>query len=241
MLLELTLALTPILTSGEEVLGPPAVCHPFAIGDAPSLPWKAGAFGFDPEFPLDRLNPELEHLLNHQGDTLVQLEAVRRAVVYAVGFGRTKELSLTERKLHTESLVSMLRGRVVAAELAIGKKDVERRVRAYFHLGYALAAIDQLDWDHDLGDHFGDGRDELKPALQWEGVDAGMCLGAALAMWISEPDDSIRDNLLLKAAKMAGPEGGLLTKNLVACGERFYGQDSYEALVKHLQKRVAAS
>lgn len=241
MLLELTLALTPMLTTGEEILGPPAVCHPFDIGKSPSLPWKAGAFGFDPEFPLDKLNPELATLLDRQDDTLVQLESVRRAVVYAVGFQRTKELSLTTRKLHTESLVSMLRGRVVAAELREGGPDVEERARAYFHLAYALAAINQLDWDHDLGNHYGDGRDELKPGLQWEGVDAAMCLGAALAIWISEPDESVRDHLMLKAARMAGPDGGLVTKNLVACGKRFYGQEDYDSLVKHLQQRVATS
>ncbi|MHC4380937.1 MAG: hypothetical protein ACYSU1_07595, partial [Planctomycetota bacterium] len=186
MLIELALALTPILHLGEEeLLGPPAVCHPFAIGDATSLPWKAGAFGFDPDFPLDELNPELANLLDHQEDSLVQLESIRRAVVYAVGFGRTEELDLATRKLHTESLISMLRDRVLDQVRALGKPDPELEARVWFHLGYALAAVSQLDWDHDLGLHFGDGRDELKPALQWEGIDAGMCLGGALAIWIS--------------------------------------------------------
>lgn len=222
-----------------DLLGPPAVCHPFAIGDARSLPWKSDAFGFDPEFPLDKLNPELATLLDHQEDTLVQLESIRRAVVYAVGFGRTKELSLDKRKLHTEMLISMLRARVLDS-VREGAGE-EAQARAWFHLGYALAAVDQLDWDHDLGWHLGDGRDELKPALQWEGADAGMCLGAALAIWISEEDSIVRDRLLLKAARLAGEDGGLVTDNLVACGKRFYEQDDFASLVAFLEKRVAAS
>ena len=199
MLLALTLAFATTPTSVEEVVGPPAVCHPFEIGQARSLPWKAGAFGYDPDFPLDKLNQELATLLDHQEDTGVQVESIRRAVVYAVGFGRTEELSLETRKLHT------------------------------------------VDWDHDLGRHFGDGRDELKPALQWEGVDATMCLASALAIWISEPDEEVRDRLVLKAALMAGPDGGLATRNVLAIGDRFYGQEDYASLVHHLQKRVAAA
>lgn len=241
MLIELALALAPTLHGEEVVLGPPAVCQPFDIGKAPCLPWKAGAFGFDPEFPLDKLNPELASLLDRQADSLVQLESIRRAVIYAVGFGRTEELSLDARKLHTERLISMLRDRVLDRLREDGTSDPEAEARAWFHLGYALAAVSQLDWDRDLGLHFEDGRDELKPALQWEGVDAGMCLGGAVAIWISEEDASVRDKLLLKAARMAGPDGGLVTRNLVTFGDRFYGQKDFASLVHHLEQRIAAS
>ncbi len=98
MLIELALALAPTLHGEEVVLGPPAVCQPFDIGKAPCLPWKAGAFGFDPEFPLDKLNPELASLLDRQADSLVQLESIRRAVIYAVGFGGTLRKGATAQE-----------------------------------------------------------------------------------------------------------------------------------------------
>lgn len=232
---------TPARAETEAVrIGPPAVCHPFAIGEARSLPWKAGAFGYDPDFPLDKLNPELAVLLDHQEDSLVQLESIRRAVIYAVGFGRIEELDLSERRLHTERLVSMLRARVLVDHLHEGKPDPEARSRAWFHLGYALAAIDQLDWDHVLGNHLGKGEKELAQAMRWEGVDAGMCLGAGLAMWSTSSQADV-DAMLLRAARLAGPDGGLVTRNLLDCGARFYDQDDYDSLVRHLQKRIAAS
>jgi hypothetical protein len=238
--LTLTAAAHGAALPSDALLGPPAICVPFDIGTAECLPWKEGAFGIDPDFDLATLNEEVSRLLDGNDSTFVHMETIRRATIYAIGFGREKDkLSLAQKKLGAESLISMLRARALAPHLAAKPATQAQTAPRLFDLGFALAALEQLDWDRDLGDHFGSGNKELSRAMTWAKADSAMHLGAALGMWLSADDEKDIFRHFLKAAELAGDGNSLASTNLMTCGKRFYGADSYDALVSLLTKRIA--
>ncbi|MCP4092563.1 MAG: hypothetical protein GY747_03855 [Planctomycetes bacterium] len=219
---------------------PPAICQPFEIGKAESLPWKEGPFGIDHDFDLATLNAEVIRILDADSSTLVHMETIRRAVVYTTGFSRKKDkLSLAQKKLGVESLIAMLRARALEPHFGAKAATEAQTAPRLFDLGFALAALEQLDWDRELGDHFGSGKQELTRAMQWGKADAAMHLGTALGMWMSAKDDQVIFRHFLKAAELAGDNDSLASTNLVLCGKRFYGAESNDELVSLLTKRIA--
>ncbi|HVO12955.1 MAG TPA: hypothetical protein VMX54_19605 [Vicinamibacteria bacterium] len=65
--------------------GPPLVCFPMSIGDAPSLPWGGGWHDARPDYDRGRLAGDALALLVPQTRVLVRMETLRRAAVYAAG------------------------------------------------------------------------------------------------------------------------------------------------------------
>jgi hypothetical protein len=65
--------------------GPPLICHPFEIGNAPSLPWRTSQNwnSPDPSYDVKRLVPDTLALLTPEATVLVRMEALRRAAIYA--------------------------------------------------------------------------------------------------------------------------------------------------------------
>lgn len=73
------------LTSVPAVAGPPLICHPVAIGDAASLPWRDG-YGWNgmvPSYNTASLVRDTLALLRPATATAVQMETLRRAAIYS--------------------------------------------------------------------------------------------------------------------------------------------------------------
>lgn len=78
-LVTLTFAPTALLA------GPPAICHQFQTGGAPSLPWGEGS-GWRrslPGYDLQRLTDDTLKLLTPTTPVLARMETIRRATIYA--------------------------------------------------------------------------------------------------------------------------------------------------------------
>lgn len=80
------LALT-MLTLGapRAEAGPPAICHQFQTGGAPSLPWGAGQGWRQPlgSYDVNRLVDDTLKLLTPTTPVLARMETIRRATIYA--------------------------------------------------------------------------------------------------------------------------------------------------------------
>jgi hypothetical protein len=65
--------------------GPPAICHQFQTGGAPSLPWGTGS-GWRltrSDYDLQRLTDDTLSLLTPATPVLARMETIRRATIYA--------------------------------------------------------------------------------------------------------------------------------------------------------------
>ena len=65
--------------------GPPAICHQFQTGGAPSLPWAEGS-GWRrpvPGYELARLTDDTLRLLTPKTPVIARMETIRRATLYA--------------------------------------------------------------------------------------------------------------------------------------------------------------
>ncbi len=80
----LTLSLLTMTPPRVEA-GPPAICHQFQTGGAPSLPWAEGS-GWRrtvPTYDLQRLTDDTLRLLTPTTPVLARMETIRRATIYA--------------------------------------------------------------------------------------------------------------------------------------------------------------
>ena len=80
----LTLSIVTIAPPLAEA-GPPAICHQFQTGGAPSLPWAEGS-GWRrtvPSYDLHRLTDDTLRLLTPATPVLARMETLRRATIYA--------------------------------------------------------------------------------------------------------------------------------------------------------------
>src|SRR5215467_504156 len=66
-------------------VGPPTLCHPFAIGDSKSLPWGDGASARRPDYDVKQLPADTYSILLTSDDPFVHGETLRRAVLYLTG------------------------------------------------------------------------------------------------------------------------------------------------------------
>jgi len=227
--------------AAHELKGPPAVCQPFAIGDAASLPWEEGAFGIDSGFSASKLVPTTRKLLDGQSDALVRMETLRRAVIYAVGighYGKKTPPSEEVRKLRTQELILMLQQRALAVHLGEQAATSAEAMPPLFDLGYALAAIRQLDGVSKVPKGFASGEQELTKSVAWSGASAAMHLGAGLGLWLSR-DQDLRDQHFLQAATMAPKQSQGFQQNLNDCAQRFFNLEGHDALRKTLHARLA--
>lgn len=81
----LLLALSPAVVPAPAPVGPPTLCHPFAIGDAKSLPWGDGAFARLPDYDFKSVPQDTYDILMRSDDPFVHAETLRRAAIYLTG------------------------------------------------------------------------------------------------------------------------------------------------------------
>jgi len=111
--------------------GPPFVCHPFEIESAESLPWGASNnfMAMRDDYDFHRVVADTEKLLTPSTPTLVRMETLRRASLYA-----------SRDRAVAEQLLAALMGRVNAAEKA-GRPDA----LALFDAGYVVESLSELE------------------------------------------------------------------------------------------------
>ena len=123
-------ALALLSLASPALAGPPFLCHPFDISGAKSLPWVDGRdwLGVRGDYDVTHLVADTEALLTPETPTIVRMETLRRAAIYAAA-----DRALAER------LVAALTARVHAAG-AGGRTGA----LAIFDAGYVLEAMSEL-------------------------------------------------------------------------------------------------
>jgi hypothetical protein len=107
--------------------GPPLLCFPFDIGAAKSLPMGRGNWhAIDRSYDVSRLVGDTLALLTPETPTLVRMETIRRAVIYAAGH---PELA--------ETLLARLRERATIPVATAGA--------AVFDFGYLVETFRQAE------------------------------------------------------------------------------------------------
>ncbi|MGH9380443.1 MAG: hypothetical protein ACRD2Z_07500 [Thermoanaerobaculia bacterium] len=121
--------LVAALMPAPALAGPPLICHPFEIADAASLPWQGGGWHTpDPGYDVGRLTRDTLALLTPSTPTLVRMETLRRAAIYAA-----------EDRSAARELLARLMDRARGVE-ASGEIDY----RPWFDAGYFAATLQQL-------------------------------------------------------------------------------------------------
>lgn len=111
--------------------GPPFVCHVFEIGTAKSLPWGTSNdfMAMRDDYDFHHVVADVETLLTPSTPTLVRMETLRRASIYAS----------RERALAAQLIATMMH-RVRVADQA-GHPDA----LALFDAGYLIEAFSELE------------------------------------------------------------------------------------------------
>lgn len=161
------LVLTGLLLTPVAVAGPPLICWPFDIGNAPSLPWGAGGWKTPrPGYNTASLASDTLALLTAQTPVIVRMETLRRATIYA-----------SQNSLAAQELLSALKTRALSAE-AQGRADA----LAWFDAGYLVETYKQLSVlsGHREMTPAPDGYAWVKNAIQLRNGDPDMEFAAAL-------------------------------------------------------------
>lgn len=123
-------ALAVLALAAPALAGPPFICHVFEIGTARSLPWVGGDYrGTRGDYDITRVVDDTEALLTPDTPTLVRMETLRRAVLYA-----------SRDRVIAERLLSALTARVEAASRGGGGDAL-----ALFDSGYVLEAMNEVE------------------------------------------------------------------------------------------------
>ena len=155
------------LVAGSAWAGPPLICHPFDIGNEISLPWVShdwklnGSEGYDTR----SLAADTVAVLDENSETLVHMETLRRATLYA----RTDAQA-------AKQLLLRLTARAEAAE-----NSGHPNALAVFDAGYLAETYRQ--WLGESGQNPANGLDgyaRVKKALELAGDDPQMEFAAAL-------------------------------------------------------------
>jgi len=169
-----TALLALVLAPAAAYAGPPAICHQFQTGGAPSLPWAEGSGWRRPVagYELARLADDTLRLLTPTTPAIARMETIRRATIYASTDARV-----------ASDLLSRVLGRALDQ---VGTGPSSRQ--ALFDAGYLVESYKQanLIFKHDM----------LKGAEKqaWslrdtpKGLDGYTWVAAALKMGPTDPE-----------------------------------------------------
>lgn len=169
----LTLSLLTLMPPRAEA-GPPAICHQFQTGGAPSLPWAEGS-GWRrtvASYDLRRLVDDTLRLLTPTTPVIARMETIRRATIYAS----------TDAQVASD-LLSRVLGRAIDG-VASGPANRQ----ALFDAGYLVESYRQanLIYKHEMR------RGADKSAWQLretpKGLDGYSWMASALAMGPTDPE-----------------------------------------------------
>jgi hypothetical protein len=193
------LMLVGVLSSPAHA-GPPLICHPYEIGDAPSLPggdWR----GADRDYDRTHLVRDTLALLTPETPVIVRMETLRRAAIYATGNLRKWQdgtYTADDRAL-AGGLIKKLRERTQQTA------DHDRAL-ALFDLGFFAETLRQTELDPAL-----DGYALLQKAAALRGSDSEIQFALALAsVRPQRPEHATH----LAQARATAQSGTLLAANL---------------------------
>ena len=199
-------ALSLLILATPAFAGPPFVCHPFDIGTAKSLPsdpsnWLTVRADYD----VRQVVADTEALLTPSTPTLVRMETLRRAALYA---------SLD--RAVAEQLIAVMMTRVHKSE-----QTGQSMASALFDAGYVVEALSEIE---QFGNHMTDlagrektlagltqrfdGRALIQKSLALSPGDAAMEVALTLLLPSSERDSHLRN------ARAAAKQDSLLASNL---------------------------
>lgn len=187
--------------------GTPLICHPYAIGNAKTLPGTDGDWkGVNPGYDRTHLIRDTLALLTDDTPVIVRMETLRRAAIYATagmrGWGRADGKGFSdEDRANTRALLEKLRTR---AESATGPS----RALALFDYGFFTETLRHTGVDQTLN-----GYETLTRALELRGSDPEMEFALALATSWPKQRAEQRAAHLSRARAGAKP-GTLLAQNL---------------------------
>lgn len=186
--------------------GTPLICHPYAIGDAKSLPGSAGDWkGVNPSYDRTHLVRDTLALLTPETPVIVRMETMRRAAIYATagmrGWGKASDPAFSdEDRANTGALLAKLKARATTA-------TGPAKALALFDVGFFTETLRHTGVDPSL-----DGYGVLVDALKLRGADADMEFALALACaWPVKRDELAAH--LARARAGAKPDT-LLAQNL---------------------------
>jgi hypothetical protein len=124
-----SLVLAVLALAMPALAGPPFTCHVFEIGSARSLPWGAANnwLGMRDDYDVRRVVADTEALLTPSTPTLVRMETLRRASLYA-----------SRDRAVAEQLIAAVMSRVHTAD-QIGQPI------ALFDAGYVIEALSEIE------------------------------------------------------------------------------------------------
>jgi hypothetical protein len=187
--------------------GPPLICHPFAAGTAPLLPWSPGQGWNTPDrnYDVHNLTADTMRLLTPEAPVLARMENLRRATIYAA----------SDREVAAELMAAVLK-RSQAPE---GARDP----LAQFDAGYLIESYRQASyiykWD------MLNGSERRRWALRTEpaNVDGYALVTKAISLVGNSPEMEFAASLMKEGPlasehrrkAMAGAKAGsLLARNL---------------------------
>ncbi len=126
-----SMILTLLTLAMPALAGPPFICHPFDIGDAKSLPWGAlnNYLAMRDDYDFRNVVADTEKLVTPSTPTIVRMETMRRAAVYA-----------SRDRAVARQLIEFVMGRANSL-----KDPGSRESLAWFDAGYVIEALSELE------------------------------------------------------------------------------------------------
>jgi hypothetical protein len=248
-------------------LGPPTLCHPFAIGDAKSLPWGEGSFAARADYDLTQLAGDTYEILSGSDDPLVHGETLRRAALYLSGTFTDRGPTPVElrdklvaalldelefdAKVHEPEACAAREGRACTPggmkqlwdpAQPWGGRQCQAQARdaalCFLDLGYLRAALREAGVPGK-----DDGAAALRDALRLQPAKAALQLTAALGL-VDHPDAAVRKEAwkLLDAVARSSDDGAAgehLRTNLLATVGPLLSAKNHDDLVARIHERLA--
>lgn len=208
-LIALLAVLSLLIVATPALAGPPFVCHPFDIGTAKSLPYDSTNWlGVRTDYDITHVVADTEALLTSGTPTIVRMETLRRAALYA-----SRERAVAEQLLNT-----------VMARVRSPEQGGQPMAMALFDAGYLSEALSEIA---QFGNHMpdlahngrqlvgltqlGDGRALIQKSLALRPGDAAMEFALTLLLPSTDKDKASH----LRIAQAGAKQDGLLAANLV--------------------------
>lgn len=182
--------------------GTPLICHPYAIGKAPSLPGGSGGHGVSQNYDRRTLTADTLALLTPATPTIIRMETLRRAAIYATAQmrGWDKGKYTTEDRAAATELFTALRERT---QNATGPAQA----MALFDAGFFVETLRHANLDLGV-----DGYALIAKAGELKGADPEIEFALALAS--SWPQQKASHDVHLARARQGAASGTLLASNL---------------------------
>jgi len=194
------------LLASAVLAGPPLICHSFEIDGANSLPWISHDWNLSgsEKYDTSKLASDTISILDSSQTTLVHMETLRRATLYA-----------RNDRIAAKQLITRLVARAEAT-----KSSSQPSAFAIFDAGYLAEAYKQWLGEQDNPAQKFDGYSLVQLALQLRGNDPQMEFAAALIA-VGKPKINAEDHA--QKAIAGAKNDPLLARNLSA---RFLGAQS---------------